>query len=107
MKKLVFMAALLMMTAACFRQEIQTFDISVPQMKTMECARLIQEALLRVDGIKAAQPDLQKQVIAVTYDSEKLSRKNVEFAIADAGFTANDIPANAQKQAALPVECRP
>jgi hypothetical protein len=36
----------------------------------------------------------------------KLGQKNIEHAIADAGFDANGIPASAAAKAALPEACR-
>ena len=39
--------------------------------------------------------------MTVTYESIVASLKNIEFAIADAGFNANDIPANAEAAARL------
>ena len=51
--------------------------------------------------------DLAAGVTVVVYDSMILARKNVEMGINQAGFDANELPANQQAQAALPPECRP
>ena len=49
--------------------------------------------------------DLAERKLAVTYDSLILSRKNIEFAVADAGFAANQVPANVEAMKKLPPEC--
>ena len=50
--------------------------------------------------------DLDARLVEVTYDSLFVARKNIEFTIADAGFNANEVPANSEAAASLPPECR-
>jgi copper chaperone CopZ len=90
----------------CFRPDIRTIHINVPRMRTPECAKIIQDALSTVDGVQAAQPDLQAGIITVTYDSTKLAIKNVEYVIAGAGFDANDAKAKPEARNNLPEGCR-
>jgi hypothetical protein len=42
----------------------------------------------------------------VRYDTLRQSLKNLEYAVADAGFDANDIPANETVRSNLPEACR-
>jgi hypothetical protein len=51
------------------------------------------------------ETDIGERMVRVRYDSIKLSIKNIEFAIAEAGFRANEVPADAKAAAALPAEC--
>lgn len=50
--------------------------------------------------------NLQDRVVLVPYESILMSMKNIEFYIAEAGFSANEVPANKKAQAALPAECK-
>jgi copper chaperone CopZ len=90
----------------CYRQDLRTIVVDVPAMKTPRCSKIIQDALGGVDGIIAAQPDLQSQSISVTYDSTKLAIKNVEYVITGVGFTANGNDPKPAIKAKLPEECR-
>lgn len=104
----VLVAALMLCANSCRQADIRTIKIDVPEMNNSVCAEIIGRA---VAGLKGVVPDktvadLSERTVTVTYDSLKLSLKNVEFAIADAGFQANDVPANAEQRAKLPQSCR-
>lgn len=49
---------------------------------------------VRPAHIRQMHSDLSRHVVTVTYDSMKMARKNIEFAIANAGMVANEVPAN-------------
>lgn len=110
MKSTRFAAVLLAVSAClfagCFRQDIKTFMVQVPQMKSPECSKIIQDAMSRIEGIYSAEPDLNARTMAVTYDSKKLSIKNVEYLITGLGFDANHEKGNPEAQANLPAGCR-
>ena len=109
MKKISIFVLAIVITAsltACFRNDIRTITVKVPQMKSAACSTIIQSALMQTDGVKIATPDLQNHTIDVTYNSVKLAIKNVEFIIAEAGFDANKVPANEEARKQLPEECR-
>jgi cation transport ATPase len=75
-------------------------------MKSADCSKIIQGALSRIEGIVTAVPDLEKRTMVITYNSTKLSIKNVEFLIAGVGFDANDEQGKPEAKAALPAGCR-
>ena len=106
LRLLIFGLAMAAMTVGCFRQDIRTIVVNVPQMKTAECSKLIQDALAKIEGIVTAEPDLVQHTIAVTYDSKRLAIKNIEFTIAGVGFDANDTPGKAEAKGKLPAACR-
>ncbi len=95
-----------LVSTGCFRKDVRTIEVSVPQMKSVDCSKLIQEALAKTDGIKSAVPDLDKKIISIEYEALKLGIKNIEFVIAGAGFDANDIEAPADVRTNLPPDCR-
>lgn len=98
-----------LLVVSCRRHDLRTVRIDVPEMHNEACAELVKKALSRVENVKYAKTevDLEKRRVIVTYESLKLSLKNVEFAIAKAGFDANDIPADPKALKALPPECAP
>lgn len=93
-------------TAGCRKQDMRTVTVKVPGLKNQECARIIQDAFIRYPGIKTVQPDVAAREVRVTYNSMVIAIKNIEFIIAQAGFDANDIPANTNAAAALPPDAR-
>lgn len=105
---LIVLAVSCFMLPACRKSDIRTVTISVPEMKNEACVQRIGASIYKIGGINRESLvfDLSKRSITVTYDSMILARKNIEFAIAEAGFDANAVPANAQAAAALPDECR-
>jgi copper chaperone CopZ len=107
-KNIVIPAAALIatLTAGCFRQDIRTFVVNVPQMGSPECSKIIQDALINVEGIHSADPDLHNKSMTITFDSRKLAIKNIEYLIADRGFDANEAQGNPEARAALPPACR-
>ncbi len=102
----LLLAAALVVSSGCFRQDIRTLVVKVPQMKGAGCSKLIQDAFARIDGVQTVEPDFAQHSVAVTYDARKLSIRNIEFVISGLGFDANDIGAKPEAKAALPAECR-
>jgi copper chaperone CopZ len=99
-------AVLAFLACGCFRQDVRTLVVNIPQMKSADCSKIIQGALSRIEGIVSAEPDLEKRTMSITFNSTKLSIKNVEFLIAGVGFDANDEQGKPDAKAALPAECR-
>lgn len=102
----VLTALLSSIWVGCFRQDIKTLVVTVPQMKSPECSKVIQDAMSRIEGIYSAEPDLAARTMAVTYDSKKLSIKNVEYLITGLGFNANGEAGNPDARKNLPAGCR-
>jgi copper chaperone CopZ len=95
-------------TASCRKQDIRTARITVPQMRNQLCVDRVVSVLRRVRGVQGDRiaVDRERQNVAVPYDSLKLSLKNIEYALAKAGFQANNIPPDEKARAALPESCR-
>jgi hypothetical protein len=92
--------------AGCFRQEVRTFEIRVPQMRTPAAAELVTRTLRAFDTnvVSVVAPDTARQIVTVTYHSERAARRNFERALAVAGFDANDLRADPARKAQLPAE---
>jgi copper chaperone CopZ len=93
---------------SCRRSDVRVIHVYVPGMKNRKCAEIILNALGKEQGIgaRSVSVDMADRVVTVRYDSIQRSIKNIEFTIADAGFAANEVPANAEAAQALPPECR-
>ncbi len=77
-------------------------------MKNQACAVVIANALMREQSIEGdnIQVDLEARTVTVKYDSLMRAQKNLSFAVAKAGFSANGVPANEEALKALPPECK-
>lgn len=108
---------------SCRKADIRTVVIQVPGMKNEACAKRVSNAAAsevaagpRADAnskrVQAAllsgsvKADLATRTVTVRYDSLRMSLKNLEFAIAKAGFDANNTPARPSAVEALPAECK-
>ena len=106
----VFNALLLCLVAfaGCRRVDIREIEISTPGVRCEACADIVREALSGFSGVDPDRitVDTANGVTRLVYDSMKLALKNIEFAIIAAGFDANELPADPEARAQLPVECR-
>ncbi len=87
-------AVLLSLASGCFRQEVRTAEYSVPEMTTPAAGTYIQGRLKSVPGIVKSSYNIEARTFTVSYQSSIIRTMNIEEAIALAGFTVNDRPAN-------------
>ena len=94
--------------SGCRLSDKRTFVVEAPAVTNAACAQRVAQALSALDGVemKTLVFDLEAGAVTVTYESMKLGKKNIEHAIARAGFDANTIPAPEAAKAALPEGCR-
>ena len=87
--------ALLAALSACRREDVRTAYIHVPEMKDTVVVNAIRAELAKVPGVQADKMDVDMtaRTIRVPYDSIQLSLKNIEFVVAESGYSANDVPA--------------
>lgn len=85
------LAAGLILTCGCFKQNIQDFVVRTPQMETRADAERVVSAAKSISGVLDADANLDDRTVTVRYNSLKLAEKNVETAIAKAGYDANSI----------------
>jgi copper chaperone CopZ len=99
---------LVVMVCGCRHQDKRVATLSIPEMKNQACAAICVNALATRPGVdaKTIQVDYATRSITLRYDSMQLAMKNLEFAVSDAGFSANGIPANQAAAAKLPADCR-
>ena len=96
----IFLVAVLAMSGlSCRKRDLRTISIDVPQMTDEASAVKVMGICRSIHGVdpKTVELDRARRTVTVTYDSMKLSIKNIEFEIAVAGYQANDVPANPMK----------
>lgn len=106
--QLLILAILAMFMVSCRRSDIKEAIISVPEMRNRACADIIVRALSSQIGVKGGPDikiDLVTRTVTVEYESLVTALKNVEYAIAKAGFSANEIPADPEAAKKLPEAC--
>lgn len=96
MKKTALICVLAAMTlCGCRIQDQRELVIKVPQMKTEGDVAKVRTSLLPLRGIdlEHAKFDLAAQTLTLSFDSMVIAHKNIEIAIAEAGYDANEIGA--------------
>ena len=84
----------------CRRTDVRDFEVSIPAL-TAESEPAIRMALSKYGGVDKASMkfDLAAKKLTLRYDSMQLAKKNIELAIAKAGFEANGVtPASVGKE---------
>lgn len=94
--------------AGCRLTDVRVTDVQTPDIRCETCAMRIYAALEALPGLdpQRIEIDLEARTVRVVYDSMRLALKNIEFAIVNAGYAANALPADPEARAALPPECR-
>ena len=94
---LVRMAAAAIAVAACLatgcrRTDVRDFEISIPAL-TAEAEPAIRQSLMGFAGVEKSSLkfDRQAKKLTLRYDSMQLAKKNIEMAIAKAGYEANGV----------------
>ena len=92
--RLLAFALALTACAACRRQDYVTVKIRVPEMADEKAAEAVVKAIATDQPVPAKdiRTDVPSRTVTVTYDSMKTALKNIEFSVAEAGFSANEVP---------------
>ena len=80
------------LVAGCRRTDVRDFEVSIPKM-TAESESAIRQALAGFAGVEkpSLKFDQTAKKLTLRYDSMQLAKKNIEMAIAKAGFEANGV----------------
>lgn len=92
---LVFAFAGLLFTSSCREADVRSMTVNVPGLASDSDVQRIRKALAPLNGVNKEQAvfDVQGKKIVLTYDSMVIAKKNIEIAIAEAGYDANGISA--------------
>ena len=85
-------AAVVCLAVGCRRTDVRDFEVSIPAM-TAESESAIRLALAGFGGVEKSSLkfDQKAKTLSLRYDSMQLAKKNIEMAIAKAGFAANGV----------------
>ena len=98
-KTMIGIALALLALAGCRQKDVREFTVEVPALtQTNEVAvtTAIRNALAGCCGIDmgSLEFDSANHCLRLRYDSMQTAKKNIEFALAEAGFQANDVKTN-------------
>lgn len=109
MKKLLIVAvALSAISAKSFSQvkPLLQAKISTPNALCEECKTKIETYLKRYDGVTYISVNYRKGETTVKYLTDRINIEEIKTAIANAGFDADDVPANPDFYKLLPKCCK-
>ena len=109
MKRLLFLT--IAVTGISFFTSAQTktllaAKISTPTVQCDMCKERIETYLKRYDGVTYVNVNVKKKETAVKYLSDRTNIENIKTAIANAGYDADDVPANPDAYKSLPKCCK-
>ena len=80
------------LATGCRRTDVRDFEISIPAL-TAEAEPAIRQSLMGFAGVEKSSLkfDRQAKKLTLRYDSMQLAKKNIEMAIAKAGYEANGV----------------
>lgn len=84
----------------------ETVTINVKGVQCNMCVGNIEKGLGKLDGIASVKVDLDRKVATVEYVSTKLNQSQIEAAIADIGYDANEVKRNEEAYEKLPKCCQ-
>jgi len=91
------LVAIAVLISSCYRPDEITVEVSTPQLAGQADADLIERALTEKNGtnmemVKTVAFDFDARLVRVTYNAKLTALKNIQHAIAGAGFQADHIP---------------
>ncbi|HEV8284867.1 MAG TPA: cation transporter [Chitinophagaceae bacterium] len=109
MKKFLFSAislAGLSIFASAQTKTLLTAKISTPTVQCDICKQRIETYLKRYDGVTYVNVNVKRKETTVKYLTDRTNIENLKTAIANAGYDADDISANADSYKQLPKCCK-
>jgi copper chaperone CopZ len=109
MKTLLFLviavAGMSSLVAAQAKAQL-TAKINTPTVQCDMCKERIETYLKRYDGVTSVNVNVKKKETTVKYLTDRTNIENIKAAIANAGYDADDIPANPDAYKDLPKCCK-
>ena len=101
MKYTVMAMALLgaLLFSGCRVSDVRVLTVNVPGLSSESDVANVRKALAPLNGVDKEKLafDLKAHGVKVTFDSMVVANKNIEIAIAEAGYDANEITAASAK----------
>ncbi|MBL7066302.1 MAG: heavy-metal-associated domain-containing protein [Candidatus Marinimicrobia bacterium] len=80
--------------------------VKLPTVQCGMCKSTIETGLGKMDGIVSVNVDIEDKMGHINYNPAQLNLKQIEKAISDLGYQANETPANLDAYAKLPMCCK-
>jgi copper chaperone CopZ len=109
MKKFLFFTVAVFYVSAFVSAQTKTLltaKISTPTVQCDMCKETIETYLKRYDGVTYVSVNVKRKETTVKYLTDRTNIESIKTAIANAGYTADDIPANPEAYKALPKCCK-
>lgn len=109
MKKfLLSLLTIVIFSVAAFAQTkaVQTAKISTPTIQCEMCKKKIETYLNRYDGVSTVNVNVKRKEVTVKYITDRINYEEIKTAIANAGYDADDVPANEDSYKRLPKCCK-
>lgn len=105
---LVSLLAIVGLSAQSFSQvkALQTAKIKTPNVLCEDCKKRLTTYLDRYDGIQYLNINTRRGEITVKYLTDRINIEEIKTAIANAGYDADDVPANEDAYKRLPKSCK-
>ena len=85
---------------------VQTAKIKTPTVVCEQCKDRIETYLKRYNGITAINVNYRSKETTVKYLTDRINIEEIKTAIANAGYDADDVPANPDSYTRLPICCK-
>ena len=91
----VLLAMMFGLAAGCRVSDVREMEVRVPAMASDADVQKVRSALSHLGGVDKEKLafDINGRTVKVRYDSLVVAHKNIEIAIAEAGYDANGIKA--------------
>ena len=86
--------------------DLETAIIKLPTVQCEECKDRIEKYMTREDGVQKISVDYKHKTCKVTYLWDRTSVENIKTAIANIGYDADDVTADAEAYKKLPTCCK-
>ena len=88
------------------KEPVETTSIKASSMVCGKCAKTIEKAVYRVEGVKEVGVDVEAKTVRVVYVPARTNVQKIEMAISDAGYDANDRKRNPDTYEKLEACCK-
>jgi copper ion binding protein len=107
MNKIIITLLLLLSFTGCQKkQNLEIATIKASSMVCNTCAKTIEKAVYRVEGVKEVNVDVDKKLVEVKFVSLQTNVEFIESAITEAGYDANDKKRNPDAYEKLDACCK-
>ena len=109
MKKFLFLTIAITgfsVFASAQTKPVQTAKIKTPTVQCDMCKERIETYLKRYDGVTYVNVNVKRKETTVKFLTDRTNIENIKTAIANAGYDADDVPANPDSYKGLPKCCK-